>query len=172
MLRLSLTFEEMPILSLRTGTEVAITKQPIINPDNLKIEGFFVQDLYDKKSNLVLLIQDIREFLPNGLAINDHEVLCNPLELHRHRDIIDNNISLINKTVITLSKKRLGKLSDYAVDDNSFYVQKLYINQSILKNLTGSNLILDRTQIVDITSKNIIVKDIEATVPAGSPQLA
>ena len=172
MLRLSLTFEELPILSLRTGTEVAITKQPIINPDNLKIEGFFVQDLYDKKSNLVLLIQDIREFLSNGLAINDHEVLCSPLELHRHRDIIDNNISLINKTVITVSKKRLGKLSDYAVDDNSFYVQKLYINQSILKNLTGSNLILDRTQIVDITSKNIIVKDIEATVPAGSPQLA
>ncbi|MEI7674358.1 MAG: hypothetical protein WCI60_01335 [bacterium] len=172
MLRLSLTFEELPILSLRTGTEVAITKQPIINPDNLKIEGFFVQDLYDRKNNLVLLIQDIREFLPNGLAINDHEVLCSPLELHRHRDIIDNNISLINKSVITVSKKRLGKLSDYAVDDNSFYVQKLYINQSILKNLTGSNLILDRTQIVDITSKNIIVKDIEATVPAGSPQLA
>ena len=172
MLRLSLTLIDLPILSLRTGTEIALIKQPVINPDNLKIEGFIVQDLYDKKQNLVLLIQDIREIMNNGLAVNDHEVLCSPDELHRHQKIIDNNIAMINKVVITVSKKKLGKLSDYAVDDNSFYIQKLYINQSIIRNLTGSNLILDRTQIVDVNGKNIVVKDIEATVTAGAPQLA
>ncbi len=172
MLRLSLTFSDMPILSLRTGTEVALIKQPLINPDNLKIEGFFVQDLFDKKKNLVLLIQDIREILNNGLAINDHENLVSPIELHRHRKIIDNNISLINKPVITLSKKKLGRLVDYAVDDGSFFIQKLYINQSILQNLLGSSLILDRTQIVDVNNRTITVKDNEALVAAGAPQLA
>ena len=68
MLRLSLTFSELPILSLRTGTEVALIKRPLINPDNLKIEGFYVEDLFDKKLDLILLTQDIREILINGLV--------------------------------------------------------------------------------------------------------
>ena len=172
MLRLSLTFSELPILSLRTGSEVAILRRPIINPDNLKIEGFYVDDLYDKKRTLILLVQDIREILANGLAINDHEVLSSPHELHRHQKILENNISLLNKPVVTASNKKIGKLSEYAVDDNSFYIQKLYVSQSLLRNITGSNLILDRNQIVDVSNSKIVVKDLEALVSAGAPQPA
>ena len=172
MLRLSLTFSELPILSLRTGSEVAILRRPIINPDNLKIEGFYVDDLYDKKRSLILLVQDIREILANGLAINDHEVLSSPHELHRHQKILENNISLLNKPVVTASNKKIGKLSEYAVDDNSFYIQKLYVSQSLLRNITGSNLIFDRNQIVDVSNSKIVVKDLEALVAAGAPQLA
>ena len=172
MLRLSLTFSELPILSLRTGSEVAILRRPIINPDNLKIEGFYVDDLYDKKRSLILLVQDIREILANGLAINDHEVLSSPHELHRHQKILENNISLLNKPVVTASNKKIGKLSEYAVDDNSFYIQKLYVSQSLLRNITGSNLILDRNQIVDVSNSKIVVKDLEALVSAGAPQPA
>ncbi|MEI8187584.1 MAG: hypothetical protein WCG30_01420 [Candidatus Saccharibacteria bacterium] len=172
MLRLSLTFSELPILSLRTGSEVAILRRPIINPDNLKIEGFYVDDIYDKKRTLILLVQDIREILANGLAINDHEVLASPHELHRHQKILENNISLLNKPVVTASNKKIGKLSEYAVDDNSFYIQKLYVSQSLLRNITGSNLILDRNQIVDVSNSKIVVKDLEALVSAGAPQPA
>jgi len=172
MLRLSLTFSELPILSLRTGSEVAILRRPIINPDNLKIEGFYVDDIYDKKRTLILLVQDIREILANGLAINDHEVLSSPHELHRHQKILENNISLLNKPVVTASNKKIGKLSEYAVDDNSFYIQKLYVSQSLLRNITGSNLIFDRNQIVDVSNSKIVVKDLEALVAAGAPQLA
>ena len=172
MLRLSLTFSELPILSLRTGTEVALIKCPIINPDNLKIEGFYVEDLFDKKLNLILLTQDIREILINGFAINDHEVLTHPSELHRLKKVLDHNIDPISKPVITESRKRLGKLSEYAVDDQSFFIQKIYVSQSILKNITGASLILDRNQIVDVNSSNIIVKDNHALVSAGAPQPA
>ena len=49
-------------MSLRTGGEIASISAPIINPDNLKIEGFYCEDRYDKKQ-LVLLFQDIREIL-------------------------------------------------------------------------------------------------------------
>jgi len=172
MLRLSLTFSELPILSLRTGTEVALIKYPIINPDNLKIEGFYVEDLFDKKLNLILLTQDIREILINGFAINDHEVLTHPSELHRLKKVLDHNIDPISKPVITESRKRLGKLSEYAVDDQSFFIQKIYVSQSILKNITGASLILDRNQIVDVNSSNIVVKDNHALVSAGAPQPA
>ena len=172
MLRLSLDLNDLPILSLRTGSEIAITKRPLINPGNLKIEGFYVQDLYEKKNNLVLVTQDIREILNNGFAVNDHEVLVDPSELHRLKPIIEENIILINKTVITVSGKKLGKLSEFTVDDNSFYIQKIYISQSLIKNLTGSSLIIERNQIVEVTYKYVIVKDLEQLVPAGSQAVA
>ena len=172
MLRLSLTFSELPILSLRTGTEVALIKRPLINPDNLKIEGFYVEDLFDKKLDLILLTQDIREILINGFAINDHEVLTHPSELHRLKKVIENNINPISKPVITESKKRLGKLTEFAVDDQSFYIQKIYVSQSILKNITGASLILDRNQIVDVTNSSVVVKDTHVMVSASAPQPA
>ncbi len=172
MLRLSLDLNELPILSLRTGVEIALTKRPLINPGNLKIEGFYVQDLFDKKKDYILLTQDIREILINGFAVNDHEVLSEPSDLHRLSKVIEENIMLVNKMVITVSRKKIGKVSEFTVDDKSFFIQKIYVSQSIFKNLTGSNLILDRNNIVEITYKYVIVKDFEEKALAVAPAIA
>ena len=172
MLRLSLDLNELPILSLRTGVEIALTKRPLINPGNLKIEGFYVQDLFDKKKDYILLTQDIREILINGFAVNDHEVLSEPSDLHRLSKVIEENIMLVNKMVITVSRKKIGKVSEFTVDNKSFFIQKIYVSQSIFKNLTGSNLILDRNNIVEITYKYVIVKDFEEKALAVAPAIA
>ena len=63
-------------MSLRTGRPVAVITQPIISPNNLKIEGlFYVLDNRDK-SELILLVQDIREIISKGFVVNDHGVLA------------------------------------------------------------------------------------------------
>jgi len=81
MLQLSASILNKSILSLRTGMPIATITAPIFNPNNLKIEGFYCQDRFDKKE-LVLLYQDIREMLPQGYVVNDHDVLAEPSELH------------------------------------------------------------------------------------------
>lgn len=83
MLQLSQTLIGRPVMSLRTGTAVATTISAIFNPNNLKIEGFYVQDSFDSKKKLILLCQDIREIIPQGIVINDHEVLGESDELVR-----------------------------------------------------------------------------------------
>lgn len=170
MLQLSGGLLNKPVMSLRTGTPIATVTAAIFNPNNLKVEGFYVEDRFDKKQ-LVLLYQDIREVMPQGLVVNDHDVLAEPEELVRLKETLELNFQLIGKHVETVSKQKVGKVSDYAVETETMYVQKLYVSQSILKSLTGGSLSIDRTQINEITPRRIIINDLldkgAVTVPAA-----
>ena len=146
-----------------------MAEKPIINPNNLKIEGWYCTDHFNK-STLILLTKDIRDIVPQGLAIDDYDRLSEPEDLVRLQEILKINFELIGKHTITDQKRKLGKVSDYAADTNSFTVQKLYINQPMYKNLTGGQLSIDRSQIVEITDKHIMVRDVDVKV--GSPVTA
>ena len=165
MLQLSASILNKSILSLRTGMPIATITAPIFNPNNLKIEGFYCQDRFDKKE-LVLLHQDIREMLPQGYVVNDHDVLVEPSELIRLKEVLEIGFELIGKHVETISKVKVGKVSDYAVETETMFVQKIYVSQSILKSLTGGSLSIDRSQINEITPRRIIINELLKTAPA------
>ena len=158
-------------MSLRTGQPIATVTAAIFNPNNLKIEGFYCQDRYDK-TELILLYQDIREVLPMGYVVNDHEVLIEPSELVRLKEVLEINYELIGKPVQTIAKHKVGKVTDFATETETMYVQKLYVSQSIFKSLTGGSLSVDRTQINEITPKRIIISELTKTAPAPLPAAA
>ncbi|HSX27779.1 MAG TPA: hypothetical protein VLG25_03285, partial [Patescibacteria group bacterium] len=109
MLQLSKNLIGKPVMSLRTGGEVARTISPIIDPKNLKIEGFYCQDRFNK-GTLVLLSQDIRDVVNHGLVVNDHDVLADPDELVRLKDLMKVNFDILGKPVVTVSKSKVGKV--------------------------------------------------------------
>lgn len=170
MLQLSGMIIDRPVLSLRTGTQVAVALAPIINPNNLKIEGFFCKGS-DRKQR-VLITQDIRDVLPQGIVVNDEDVLTDTAELVRLKSVINLNFSLLEKHVETSSGKKLGKVSDYATEIESMFIKKLYVSQPLFKNFSGGNLGIDRTQIVEITDKKVVVNDLDAKVPAHAGAVA
>lgn len=171
MLHLSDAILNKPVLSLRTGSAVAQVISPIINPNNLKIEGFYCQDSEENK-RLILLYQDIRDLLPQGLVINDYDVLAEPDDLVRLKKTLEINFELMGKPVETVSRDKVGKVSDYAFESNTMFIQKIYVSQSILKSLTSGNLSIDRNQIQEITPKRIIINDLLNTAPAAGAAAA
>jgi len=168
MLQLSGSLLNRPVLSLRTGGVVATTTGAIMNPNNLKIEGFYCNDRFERKKVRVLLYQDIRDVIAQGFVVNDHDVLVEPDELVRLKDLMSLHFELLGKQVVTADKEKIGKVVDYATEATTMYVQKIYAGQSLLKNLAGGSLGFDRTQIIEITDKKIIVQDLRQTVPAGA----
>jgi uncharacterized protein YrrD len=171
MLQLSKSLMNQPVMSLRTGGQVATASMPIINPNNLKIEGWYCQDRFSK-STLILLSQDVRDVIKQGIVINDHDNLSEPDELVRLKEILDLNFELLGKSAETLNKKRIGKVDDYAVEVETFYIQKIYLAQSVLKNLKGGSLGVDRNQIVEITNRKIVIEDPLKPVKAGRAAIA
>ena len=159
-----------PVMSLRTGTQVGTALTPIINPNNLKIEGFWCKA--DRRKQLILVSQDIRDSLPQGFVVNDADALTEPGELVRLAPIIQINFQLLGKVVETTSGEKLGKVNDYATDIDSMFIKKLYVTQPIYKNFSGGNLGVDRTQIVEITDRKIVINDIDAKVPANAHAVA
>ncbi len=146
-------------MSLRTGRPVATVQSAIINPTSLKIEGFFCHDSIQHRQVLVLLQQDIRDIVPQGLVIDDHDVLAEPEDLVRLKNLLDQPFTLMGKPVESKTGKRIGKVEDFATETSSMIIMKLYLNQSFLKSFSGASLSVDRNQIIEITDKKIIIKD-------------
>lgn len=171
MLQLSDFFRNRRVLSLRTGTPVATALAPIINPNNLKIEGFYCQ-ANTEKTQLILLDQDIREIIKDGFVIDDFERLVEPSELIRLQDVLELQFDLIGKQVETLAKEKVGKVSDYAAETETMFVQKIYASQSIFKSFSGGQLSIDRSQIHEITPRRIIITELLKTAPAAAASVA
>ncbi len=153
-------------MSLRTGGQVALATPPIINPNNLKVDGWYCQDRFSKDT-LILLSQDVRDFIKQGLVINDHDNLSTVDELIRLKDILNLNFELLGKPVVTLSKQKIGKVSYFAVEIDSLNIQKIYLTRPILKNLSGGSLGVDRSQIIEITNRKIVIQEPLKPAKAG-----
>lgn len=164
MLQLSNSLLNKQIMSLRTGSPIASITGPIINPDNLKIEGFYCQDRFSKQE-LILLYQDIRDALPQGYVVNDHDVLVEPEELIRLKDVIALDFELIGKQVVTVGKQKIGKVSDYATETETMFIQKIYVSQSLVKSFTGGSLSIDRAQVQEITPNRVVIDELLSKAP-------
>lgn len=153
-------------MSLRTGSPVATATTPIINPNNLKIEGWYCQDRFSK-STLILLSQDVRDVIAQGLVINDHDNLSEPEELIRLQEILDIQFELLGKPTFTSNKVKIGKVTDYAVEIETFYIQKLYLSQPLVKSFSGGTLSVDRDQVIEITNRKVVIQDPLKPIKAG-----
>jgi uncharacterized protein YrrD len=169
MLLMSKSLLNRPVMSLRSGGQIATTIEPAINPHNLKILGWWCR-VTGQNNQQVLLADDVREIMPRGLAINDDSDLSTPEELVRHREILNVHFQLIDKVVKT-KRHKLGKVSDYAYDQDSMFIEKLYVMRPLVKLFASDDtLIIGRNQIVEITDKYILVKDADVTVAEEEPE--
>lgn len=167
MLKLSGSLRNQPVLSLRSSTVLATAKEPIINPNNLKILGWRCSA---GGAENILLADDIRDMGPAGIIVNDEAALSTPVELVRHKEVLEINYQPIGKLVKS-NREKLGKVSDYAYND-SMLIQQLYVEPPILK-IFGNHetRIVNRKQIKEITDSYILVSDAEAVElePAAEP---
>lgn len=173
MLKLSKHIIDMPVMSLRSGGKIATALQPIVNPNNLQIEGWLCEDTFTK-SELILLKQDVRDFVPQGIAVDDHDVLTEPEELVRLREVLELKFELIGKHVVSNRRRRLGKVNDYALDPLTMKIQKLYVSRPLYKSLSDGQLTIDRSQIIEITSSKVVVReaDVKQEEPMAAPMPA
>ncbi|MFT4532129.1 MAG: hypothetical protein ACI9T8_000139 [Candidatus Saccharimonadales bacterium] len=164
MMRLSDAFMNRSVLSLRTGSPVGLAIGPIIDPNNLKIAGWHAKDLR-QKGDFILPTGEVREIITKGLVVNDHDALTHPEDLVRLKPIIDIAFELVGKQVVNERKRKIGKVTDYSVD-NGFYVKKIYATPSLIRSLKSQQLVIDRDDILEVTDSKIVVR--EATVKSPS----
>lgn len=167
MIFLSDTYSNRPVLSLRTGSSIGYIYAPIISPHNLKIEGWYAS-AHGEKGTMVLPVSELRDIIAKGLVVNDHDAITPIDDIIRLKEVIESEFDPIGMPVETESGQKLGKVKDYAVDNMSFYIKKLYVSQSLLRSLTSftrPQLIIDRSQVIDVTNEKIVVREATEKVP-------
>lgn len=156
MLLLSSQIKGLEIISLQTGQTVGKLGDPVFNSQNLELAAFLVTG---HKQPTALLTRDIRQFAKDCVVIDSAEDLEDPTEIVRLDELLRSKFKLPGISVVTMAEQKLGKVEDYALNLENNLVQKLHVRVPLLKSLMQRNLIIDRNQIIDISPKQITVKD-------------
>ncbi len=155
--------QSLPVISLQTGEVVALTRSPVIDIATLEVRAYRCEGIRGKQP-LILMSRDIRQLATDCLIIDNEEELVEPADIVRLQSLIEANYNPLDKPVISDTGRKLGHVEDYTVNLETNRVQKLHVRQSILRAWLGNSLVIDRSQIIDITPKLITVRD--ATVKA------
>ncbi len=169
---LASSLKNLSIISLLNGQVVSTVSGPIVNPDKLEVVAVYCLNGAWRKRSSVVMTRDIREIAREGLVIDSLEDIEDASEIVRLKAVIDRHYSPMGANVVTESGHKLGKVEDYTIETLSYKIQKLYLKQSLLKNLLLNSLVIDRSQIVDVTPSAIIVKDSTVAVPLKKPTAA
>ena len=146
-------------MGLQTGTKLAITKNPIIDPSNLKIVGYEIDGPLLVERPSFIRIADVRELSDVGMIIDSSDEFIGIKDVIAIEKIYKLGFQLLGLTVIDESKRKLGKVSDYSLDTGSFTIVQLNVNRGALKSLAETELLVHRSQIVEINDKAIIVRE-------------
>ena len=146
------------IMGLQTGARLATIKEPIIDPGNLKIIAYEVDGPLLAERPSFLRIADIRELSPVGMIIDSNDEFIGRNDVIVIDKLLDLNFNIIGINIIDDSGKKLGKVIDYIIETNSFYIQQLKVKQNFMINLTSTELLIHRTQIIEISNSTITVK--------------
>ena len=154
-----------PILSMQAGGAIGQIKEPIIDPDNLKIIAFYLKGGVVPRSGAnILNVSSIREYSSYGMVIDDIDELVAPEDVVKISKILELNFSLPGLKVETKKGSKLGKLIDYTVDSDSFIIQQIIVKRPAIKSFVDSELTIHRKEITEITDYKVIIKDEEKTL--------
>jgi len=171
MLILGSNLINVPIMSLQSGGELGVIEKEIIDPRKLQVIAYYAKGPRIQSPS-VLYSSDIREVGPLGAIVDGADSIMElDDDLVRLKEVLDINFELNGKQVIDEFKKKLGKVSDYTLESDGFYIQKIHVAQSMIKNIASTNLIIHRTQIVELTDDHIVVKSGATPAQVGLTQI-
>lgn len=147
-----------PVMSLQTGGRLATVVRPIIDPGTLRVVAYEVDgELLTEKPSF-LRTADIREYGRLGMIVNGNDDLIGLEDVIEVHKLYDLKFSLVGLQVIDENKRKLGKVIDFTLETDSFFIQQLSVRRGFLKGITDTGLLINRTQIIEINDTSIIVK--------------
>lgn len=164
MILLGSTLLDTPIMSLQTGGELARTKRPVIDPANLGVIAYEVDGpLLDRHPSLIR-IADVRELSDMGFIIDSNEEFVAPDDVIKLKEIYDMHFGLIGMSVTDEKRRKLGKVIDFTLETGGFIIQQLTVRRPLLKSFNDTELLIHRSQIIEINDQAIVVHS-EAKAP-------
>jgi len=147
-----------PVMSLQTGTRLAQTVKPVIDPSNLHIVAYEIDGPLLTEKPSFIRTQDIREYGRLGMIIDSNDELIGLDDVIQVKKNFELGFPLLGLNVIDEQHRKLGKVDDYSLDTGDFIVQQLNVRRGLIRGITDTGLLINRSQIIEINNSAIIVK--------------
>lgn len=155
---------DTPIMSLQTGTELARTSRPVVDPRNLEVVAYELTGALLNTHPSFLRIADVREFSDIGIIVDSSEEFVALDDIIKLKTTYELDFNLPGMTVLNERGNRVGKVTDYTLDTTDFLVQQLSVKRPLLQSFNDTELLIHRTQITEINDTTIIIHS-EAKIP-------
>lgn len=164
MMLLGSTLAGAPVMGLQTGGEIAQTKTAIIDPATLAIIAYIVEGPLLEDGTWILRIADIRELSDLGFIVDSADEFIHPEDVVKINEIYKLGFPLLAMHVVDEKKNKLGKVIDFTLETSSFVIQQLTVRRPLLRSLNDTELLIHRSQIIEINDEAIVVHS-EAKAP-------
>jgi len=164
MMLLGSTLTKAPVMGLQTGGEIAQTKTAIVDPATLAVVAYVVEGPLLEDGVWLLRIADVRELSDLGFIVDSTDEFIHPEDVLKINEIYKLNFPLLEMPVIDERRTKLGKVIDFTLETGSFMVQQLTVRRPLLKSFNDTELLIHRSQIIEINDNAIVVHS-EAKAP-------
>jgi sporulation protein YlmC with PRC-barrel domain len=136
---------------------------------SLEVVAFSCEPVRDVGKRPVLLLRDIRQVAIDCLLVNTVEDLVEAEDIVRLAPLLKRDFNPRGLKVVTDLKRKVGTVEDYTINLQTFHLQKIYVRQSMVRSWIGASLIIDRSQILEVSEREFTVRDatIKVTNPTG-----
>lgn len=155
----------LPVGTLEPPIKVGRVKDVVIDPKGGVFHGLTVSTSL-LKPPFFLSGSDIIAVDRAGVVIKSTDSLVDIAEVVRAKEALKEGIRVIGLKVLTQSRKKVGRVSDLAIDLEGQRVAKYYIRSWF------SERIIPATSVVKITKKELVIESDEAIAGAASPEVS
>lgn len=165
-------FINTPVMSLQTGSELARTASPVINPYDLSIVAYELSGPQLDQNPSLLRVADIREVGPLGIIIDSSDELISPSDVIKIKELYEMSFSPDGIKVIDDHRKTVGKVIGYTIEAGLFTIQQLRVKRPLLLSFSDVELLIHRSQIIHIDVNKIVVKSPDIRKTQAIPEAA
>lgn len=152
-----------PVMSLQTGAELARTHAILVDPRDLTIVAYELEgNMLDQRPSFLRPV-DVRELSNLGLIVDSSDEFVGLDDVIRIKQVNGYGFNLIGLDAYDDQKKKLGKVHGFNVDSGSFAVQQIAVKRPLLKSFGETELLIDRTQVIEVRDTYVKVRSSVAT---------
>lgn len=157
------------VMSLQTGAELARVKSIIIDPRDLTIAAYELEGpLLDEHPSYLRPV-DVRELSQLGFIVDSSDEFVLASDVIHLKQVLSFNFALLHLQVIDQKGRKIGKVASYAIDSGSFSVQQLSVRKPLLKSFNEPELLINRSQVVEVNDTAITVVSTDITSTSKTP---
>jgi sporulation protein YlmC with PRC-barrel domain len=149
--------KNVPLMGVQTGRRLAVVGDPIIDPTNLQIVAWYATGNAIGFHPAVVFSEDIHELGHLGAIVDSADDILPLDDLVRLQEILDYGFALYNLPVYDITKKKLGNVESFNFDSDDFLIKQIIVKPSLGVRFTSPQLIITRSQIVELNNEKLVV---------------
>lgn len=95
------------------------------------------------------------------MIVDSSDEFITPDDVIKIQSVYNLNFNLVGLNVIDDKKRKLGKITSYTLEATSFVIEQLNVKRPLLKSLGDTELLIHRSQIIEINDTTVVVRSTE-----------